>query len=1629
VIAVGNGNNIVVGGFGNDTITTGLGVDIVLGDNGQVTYTPGTTLLLQAVSTDTVNATGGNDTIIAGAGDNLILAGVGADTVTAGSGVDLVMGDNGQIDWTASGVYSLFQTTDLTLGGADDIRVGDGDNIVAGGFGTDVIETGIGADLILGDNGLFRYTEVGGVAILTEARTTDTIPATGGSDIIVGGGGTADNIVLAGVGDDRVNQAPRVGTLVADPAAAVSAGQDIVIGDNGYVTWDGAGLITEFASIQLPYDPLVTDPGGNDLIAVGDGNNIVVGGFGNDTITTGVDNDIVLGDNGLVTYTPGTTLLLQAVSTDLVNETGGNDTIIAGEGDNLILAGVGADTVTTGAGTDLVMGDNGRFNWDSTGLLTDFASTDPALGGDDVIAVGNGNNIVVGGFGNDTITTGAGVDIVLGDNGQVTYTPGTTLLLQVVSTDMVNATGGNDTIIAGEGNNLILAGVGADTVTTGAGTDLVMGDNGQIDWTASGVYSQFQTTDPLLGGNDVILAGDGNNVVLGGFGTDTITTGTGTDVILGDNGVLQYTEVAGVAVLTAAQTTDVTPATGGSDVIVGGGGTVGDVILAGVGADVVTTVAASTSTLLTGAIVAGDTWVLDLVAGGVTTSFSYNVLVTDTRADLVAGLTAAINAVMTDDYVAIVDGGMLVVINQTGVSFTATYAAGPVAGPTVPVASATSVGTTSSGNDVVVGDNGYAIWDTTGLMITFGSIQLPYDPLVVDLGGNDVIFVGDGSNVVVGGFGSDTIVTGAGTDVILGDNGVATYTSGTTQLLQVASTDVTNATGGNDTIIAGEGNNVIVAGVGADTVTAGAGNDIVLGDNGQIDWTPTGEYSAFQTTDPALGANDVILAGDGNNIVAGGFGADQITTGLGQDLILGDNGIFTFTLNAGGTAVLTEARTTDVVNATGGDDVIVGGGGTAGDVILAGVGADTVTTVASTSTLLTGAIVAGDTWTLDLVAAGITTTFTYVPAPGATLADVMVGLAAAINAVTAGDYVAILDGGMLVVINQAGVSFAATYAVVPLAGPTVPVASATSVGTTSSGGDIVIGDNGYVNWDTGALITQFGSSDPQLGANDLIVVGDGNNIVVGGFGSDAIITGAGADIVLGDDGQVDYVVTDANSADIDLIQSTSTTAFGGADTIITGAGNDIVIGGRAGDTIDAGTGNNVVIGDSGQITSDVVDAPQLAGLPITLGLIETIQINDGGNDLVTTGTGNDIVLAGFGADTVTSGTGNDIVFGDNGQIVYTAAVMTTLQSTDTVALTGGNDIINAGDGNNIVIAGVGSDSVITGTGADIVIGDNGTINNYSNGALALIVSGDPLLGGNDTIVTGDGLDIAIGGAANDFVTSAGGNDILFGDGGQLTFTIDGAIVNLMSVDTLFGGNDTLDGGANNDILIGGAGNDLLAGNLSEDVLFGSYGWVTLVNGMVTRMDGDMSDLLTAAMMGQFTWLPHMGEEAITGMYEGLPGYMTVHLDGFGAFFGDFLIDDTIFEKTFRFSMDSLPMDELDAAMFQEMFSFEAVTQPDVPTHDVILELGDKERPAGQVDDEQDPAGTSLEPISFEVTSPDDPDHSGGDLIVAALGIAGLQAVQQPRSRGRRPLGREAMTGVARRPLSRTCKTPDSMASV
>jgi len=519
--------------------------------------------------------------------------------------------------------------------------------------------------------------------------------------------------------------------------------------------------------------------------------------------------------------------------------------------------------------------------------------------------------------------------------------------------------------------------------------------------------------------------------------------------------------------------------------------------------------------------------------------------------------------------------------------------------------------------------------------------------------------------------------------------------------------------------------------------------------------------------------------------------------------------------------------------------------------------------------------------------------------------------------------------------------------------------------------------------------------------------------VVGGVGADSVLAGAGNDTIAGDNAQIDYYT---NPSQVQTIQTTDSLVDhpDWGDTIVAGEGTNVVLGGLGDDHINdptipfsagavPGAGNDYVAGDNGEFNFDA------AGNPVSF---ESTELGFGGDDVIYVGDGNNVVIGGFGADQLFAGEGNDTIAGDNAQIDFFtgSSIVSTAQTTDTTAATGGDDVIDAGNGDNLVFGGVGNDYITTGNGADIVLGDNGTATFDPSGAPLLVYTGDPLLGGNDTISTGDGNDIAMGGAFNDIVLSAGGNDILFGDGGLVSFSAGGTQLYIISLDPLIGGNDILNGGTGNDILIGGAGSDLLYGNLSEDLLFGDNAAVTLKNGKVTNIQADFNDLITKSLFDEFNFTPEGGEE------ESLPPGVTAALGAPGE--------------------DGLPNGLLDSELFRRLFGSSLAALQAQPSHDEFViqvpagsdeegtppQSGEDE-PEGQTgapDGETEPAqppATAL-PVELQValhiapTAASTVNERDGDVLAAALAAAALLAVKAPKSRSRTLPDWETLAGAA-----------------
>ena len=389
-----------------------------------------------------------------------------------------MIGDYGQALFdttTGESVIDFIETIAPEHGGDDLIFVDEGADVVLGGSGMDVVHAGVGdfSDVVLGDNGEvdFDTLTVPGTALVKTIASEPT-GFDGVDEIIVGDG---EDFVIAGGEGDRVNY-----TLDADGEPVQIAdgddAADYVIGDYGQALFD----TTTGESVIDFIETIAPEHGGDDLIFVDEGADVVLGGSGMDVVHAGVGDfsDVVLGDNGEVDFdtltVPGTALVETVTST--ATGLGGVDEIVTGDGADYVIAGVGDDKVNVGVtapdfGDDVVIGDNGHVEFDTTTgeSVIDFIETiAPEHGGDDLIFVGEGADVVLGGSGMDVVHAGVGdfSDVVLGDNGEVDFdtltVPGTALVKTIAS----EPTGfdGVDEIIVGDGEDFVIAGGEGDRV-------------------------------------------------------------------------------------------------------------------------------------------------------------------------------------------------------------------------------------------------------------------------------------------------------------------------------------------------------------------------------------------------------------------------------------------------------------------------------------------------------------------------------------------------------------------------------------------------------------------------------------------------------------------------------------------------------------------------------------------------------------------------------------------------------------------------------------------------------------------------------------------------------------------------------------------------------------------------------------------------------------------------------------------------------------------------------------------------------------------------------------------------------------------------------------------------------------
>jgi hypothetical protein len=151
-------------------------------------------------------------------------------------------------------------------------------------------------------------------------------------------------------------------------------------------------------------------------------------------------------------------------------------------------------------------------------------------------------------------------------------------------------------------------------------------------------------------------------------------------------------------------------------------------------------------------------------------------------------------------------------------------------------------------------------------------------------GGNgvDVIFGGDGADVIDGRGSGDTLIGGPGADIIYGGDG----------------NDAIWGDEDNDSIYGGNGNDKIDGRSGTDFVDGGAGTDMALNAENRVSIETT---SGSMPTKPSQPARPGSTSGTVTPPSTGGSAPSAPTTGLPDDMVLGNDGKLTVTLANGRT--------------------------------------------------------------------------------------------------------------------------------------------------------------------------------------------------------------------------------------------------------------------------------------------------------------------------------------------------------------------------------------------------------------------------------------------------------------------------------------------------------------------------------------------------------------------------------------------------------------------------------------------------------------------------------------------------------------------------------------------------------
>jgi len=544
-IDAGPGNDLILGGIGDDNINGGSGVDTLTYSD--TYYQSGGPWRPGGVTVDLASGTTsgalGNDVV---SGIENVFGSPYSDSLTGSAGPNLLQGGYAGDDTLSGG---LGNDTLVPTNNAP------GDDQIDGGAGVDAVDysgslNGVSLDLGAGTEsgeGTDTLTAVenaigtGYADTITGSAGANTLSGRGGNDTIAGGLG--DDTVVGGLGDDSLSGGGGRDTLdyssVSGPPRTRS-GETVSLAAGSATGLDGNDSLAGFERVlgTRYADSLTGSKGpdrlfGNGGIDVLDGRagaDLLDGGTGADTVdysqeATGVLFNLATGYASTSDTLKGLENAIGSPFADSIVGTAGPNSLKGGAGNDSIQGDLGDDTLNGGAGDDSLDGGGG----------TDTASYADALSSVNVSLVSGSAS---GGDGADTLQ---GLENVIGS----AY--GDTLTGSAVAPNTLYGQSGNDTldggpepgpcsgICIGAAPDNLYGGPGADTATyAGRTVPLQLTLDGVANDGAAGESDNvWGDVENVIGGTagDVIVGNGLGNVLTGNRGSDQLDGAGGADTL------------------------------------------------------------------------------------------------------------------------------------------------------------------------------------------------------------------------------------------------------------------------------------------------------------------------------------------------------------------------------------------------------------------------------------------------------------------------------------------------------------------------------------------------------------------------------------------------------------------------------------------------------------------------------------------------------------------------------------------------------------------------------------------------------------------------------------------------------------------------------------------------------------------------------------------------------------------------------------------------------------------------------------------------------------------------------------------------------------------------------------------